>query len=513
LLVDGFLRDAAERFPDRQALVCAGRRLTYAELDARVERVAAGLRALGASRGSRVAIHLENSVESVLGICGALRAGAVMVPINPTTKAEKLGYILRDCEPVVLLSDRRAAQVVSDALDTAPLKPAVVLAGLSAEPGAAAPPGSLSFESLLDVPASDAPARIDLDLAALIYTSGSTGRPKGVMMSHANMVAATTSINAYLQNTPDDVILDVLPLSFDYGLYQLFLVFQSGASIVLERSFVYPTLMLELMARERVTGLPMVPMIAALLLRHDLSAWDLSSLRRMSNTGAVLPPAHIAALRERLPHVRIFSMYGLTECKRVSYLDPSEIDRRPASVGKPMDNVEVFVADEEGTLHEHGVGELVVRGANVMQGYWRAPEETARALRPGLLPGERVLYTGDIFRIDDEGFMYFQHRLDDVIKSRGQKVSPREVESVLHGAPGVNEAIVVGVPDPVAGEALKGFVTLLPGAEVSEQDLLFHCSKQLEDFMVPRTIEIVAELPHNASGKLARRVAQASARE
>ena len=506
MLVDGLLAEAAERFPDRQALVCAGRRLSYAELNGVVDGLATGLQSVGVRRGDRVGIHLENSVEAVVGICASLRAGAVMVPINATTKAEKLGYILRDCEPAALLSDRRAAGIVADAIATVPAPPTVVFAGQGADQEGGSPAGALSFDALASLGPSDPVGpRIDLDLAALIYTSGSTGRPKGVMLSHANMVAATTSINGYLQNTPDDVILDVLPLSFDYGLYQLFLAFQSGASVVLERSFVYPMLMLEQITRERVTALPVVPMIAALLLRNDLNSHDLSSLRRISNTGAVLPPTHIAALRQQLPHVRIFSMYGLTECKRVSYLDPDEIDRRPTSVGKPMDNVEVFIRDEDGSLRENGTGELVVRGANVMQGYWRAPEDTEQVLRPGLLPCERVLHTGDIFHIDPDGFMYFQHRLDDVIKSRGQKVSPREVENVLHGAAGVVEALVVGMPDPVVGEALKAFVTLAPRATSSEQDLLFHCSKYLEDFMVPRSIEIVADLPHNVSGKLSRR--------
>ncbi len=267
------------------------------------------------------------------------------------------------------------------------------------------------------------------------------------------------------------------------------------------------------MARERVTALPIVPMIAALLLKHDLAQYDLSALRYITNTGAVLPPVHIAALRERLPHVRIYSMYGLTECKRVSFLDPEDLDARPTSVGKPMSNVEVYLLDEDGHRTDCGVGELVVRGANVMQGYWRADEATDRVLRPGRFPGEKVLYTDDLFRIDADGYMYFQSRTDDVIKSRGQKVSPREIENVLHGAPGVSEAVVVGVADPLLGEAIQAYVTLQPGCEVTERDILLHCARKLEDFMVPRSVDIVASLPHTSSGKLARRELLASATE
>ncbi len=515
MLVDGLLQRAAQARPESEALASGGHGLSYAQLENATSRVAAGFRSLGVARGDRVAIQLENGVEAVLSIMGALRAGAAFVPINPTTKGEKLGYLLRDSGASLLVSDRRGAQAVAEARKAVADRLPIVMTGAGrageSEDAALSFP-FVGFEELGEAtPAGRDVPRIDLDLAALIYTSGSTGRPKGVMMTHANILAATTSINSYLQNQSDDTILDVLPLSFDYGLYQLFLAMQVGARVLLERSFAFPTVMLELMARERVTALPIVPMVAALLLKHDLAQYDLSALRYITNTGAALPPVHISALRERLPSVRIYSMYGLTECKRVSFLSPEELDARPTSVGKPMSNVEVYLLDEAGRRTDSGMGELVVRGPNVMQGYWRADDATGRALRPGLLPGEKVLHTGDIFRIDSDGYMYFQCRTDDVIKSRGQKVSPREIENVLHGAPGVSEAVVIGVPDPLVGEALQAYVTLQPGADVTSRDLLLHCSKNLEDFMVPRSVEIVATLPHTPSGKLARREVLASA--
>lgn len=507
MLVDSLLRLTADRTPHGQALACAGRRYTYAELNEATDRVASGLLGLGVQRGDRVAVYLENSLEAVLAICGALRAGAVFVPINATTKSEKLGYVLRDCEPAAIVSDSRKGPTIAEALARLSRKPAMVFTGNGADGHATGRARDVvTFEALLECPIEPRMGcRIDLDLAALIYTSGSTGRPKGVMLSHANIVAATTSINQYLQNTTDDVILDVLPLSFDYGLYQLFLAFQSGASVVLERSFVYPTLMLELIARERVTALPIVPMIAALLQRHDLATYDLSSLRYITNTGAALPPAHIAALRKSLPDVGIFSMYGLTECKRVSFLSPDEIDRRPTSVGKPMENVEVYVADEQGRLSESGEGELVIRGSNVMRGYWRAPEETAQVLRPGPLAGQQILYSGDAFRIDEDGYLYFLGRLDDVIKSRGQRVSPKEVENVLYELAGVIGAAVVGTEDPVLGNAVKAFVCVEPGVTLSERDVVHHCARRLEDFMVPKAVEFVQTLPRTDSGKILRR--------
>jgi acyl-coenzyme A synthetase/AMP-(fatty) acid ligase len=247
-----------------------------------------------------------------------------------------------------------------------------------------------------------------------------------------------------------------------------------------------------------------VPTLAALLTRHDLGAHDLSSLRYITNTGAPLPPAHIRFLRESLPDVKIFSMYGLTECKRVSYLPPEEIDTRPDSVGHPMNNVEVFIANEQGELTSTGSGELVVRGSNVMEGYWGAPEETARILKPGPLPGQQILYSGDRFRIDAEGYMYFEARLDDVIKCRGQRVSPKEVENVLYEIEGVLGASVSGTPDEVLGTAVKARIAVEPGVVLTEQAVLRHCAGRLEDFMVPKEVEFVDGFATTESGKIKR---------
>ena len=509
LQIDDFLARSASLLPEKIALVCGPRRLTYREIDDAANQLARGLQELGVSRGDRVVLHLENSVEAVISIFGVLRAGAAFVPVGSTVKSDKLSYILNDCEAVVLIVDQRGQQVAADALHRSLGVAATVVVGGGGDAVTAAGFRVVPFLNLVVDPGRGAVSRpqvgaIDLDLAALVYTSGSTGRPKGVMLTHVNVVAAATSISDYLGNTENDVILDVLPLSFDYGLYQVFLAFKVGARLILERSFVYRTVMLDLLEREGVTALPIVPMMAVLLMRHDLSAYALS-LRYLTNTGAVLPPAHIAALREQFPAVRIFSMYGLTECKRVSFLPPEEIDQRPTSVGKPMDNVEVYVADESGALRETGVGELVVRGSNVMQGYWRAPEDTARVLKPGRFPGEQLLYTGDLFHIDADGYMHFQGRLDDLIKSRGQRVSPKEVENVIYELPGVTAVSVVGVPDEMRGTCIKAFVCADLTEVLLEQQVLRHCAQRLEDFMVPKMVEFVDAIPRTESGKPLRR--------
>ncbi len=504
MLVNAFLARSARETPDKVALVCGHRRLTYAELHDAAIRFGASLAGLGVRGGDRVVLHMENGPEVVVALFGVLEAGAVFVPVNPTVKADKLAYILNDAEAVALVTDQPSA-FVREVLEKATSVSICVQTGT--EEGADTGRGpSTAFRALLDAtPAVQAPKRpIDIDLAALVYTSGSTGRPKGVMLTHANIVAAASSIARYLELRPDDVVLNVLPLSFDYGLYQVFLTFGASARLVLERSFAYPQLTLDVLQRERATAFPIVPTIAALLLRYDFSAYDLSALRLVTNTGAALPPTDIAALCERLPHVRLFSMYGLTECKRVSFLAPEELRRRPTSVGQAMDNVEVYLVDADGRRMDAGTGELVVRGSNVMQGYWGDPDATARVLKPGLLPGEKVLHTGDIFRIDDEGYLYFRSRADDIIKCCGHRVSPREIEDVISAVPGVERAAVVGVPDPVLGQAVKGFVTLSGTSPVTEQDILSHCARHLEDFMVPSAIEIVTALPLTATGKVAK---------
>jgi long-chain acyl-CoA synthetase len=508
LQVDQFLGLSARQYGDKVALVCGPRRLTYREVDDMANQLACALYESGVRRGDRVVVFLENSVEAVVSIFGILRAGAAFVPVGPTVKGDKLAYILDDSEAAALIGDHRAHAVIVDALRRSPAVKVTFVVGGTGEPIASSGFEVVRFASVVDAQRGAVMAprvgAIDLDRAALVYTSGSTGRPKGVTLTHANMVAAASSISDYLANREDDVILDVLPLSFDYGLYQVFLAFKVGARLILERSFVYTTAMLDLIVRERVTGLPIVPMLAVLLLKHDLTAYDLS-LRYITNTGSALPPAHIAALRAKFPELRIFSMYGLTECKRVSYLPPEEIDVRPTSVGKPMDNVEVFVEDEKGELRESGVGELVIRGSNVMQGYWRAPEATARVLRPGWLPGEHLLYSGDLFRIDDDGYMYFIGRLDDLIKSRGQRVSPKEVENVIYELPGVTAVSVVGIPDETQGNFIKAFVCVDGPAALTEREVIRHCAQRLEDFMVPRLVEFVESIPRTESGKLQRR--------
>jgi amino acid adenylation domain-containing protein len=489
--VEGFLRESARRFPDKTALVAGERRLSYRELAAMARAIAAQLRSRGLARGERVVVFLDNSPETVAALFGVLEAGGVFSVVNPSTKLDKLAYILNNCGARAVVTEPR-------------------LQALAAEAAKGAPSVGFMLTAPFDFSAEDLPAKteagVDLDLAMIVYTSGSTGFPKGVMMTHQNIVAAATSITTYLESVPDDVVLSVLPLAFDYGLYQALMCAKVGATLVLEKSFTYPAVLLDKLRRERVTGLPLVPTIAAVLLQlKDLKPGMFPALRYLTNTAAALPPAHIARLQELFPATRIFSMYGLTECKRCTYLPPEDLARKPGSVGIAIPGTEAYVVDEQGRkAPPHHTGELVIRGAHVMKGYWADPEATDRALKPGPYPWEKVLYTGDLFRADEDGYLYFVARKDDIIKSRGEKVSPKEVETVLYELAGVREAAVVGVPDPVLGMAIKAVVAVDPDAGLSARDVIRHCAARLEDFMVPKAVEFREALPKSDNGKISR---------
>jgi long-chain acyl-CoA synthetase len=487
--------------PSKTALVCGAARHTYDDINRRVTCIASALRKRGVQRGDRVALFLDNGIEFVAGMYAALRIGAVFMPINPLTKSDKLAYMLSDARATALLTSDVLAPVWGACLPQLGFLQCVFVAGslpVSADARTRAWPNADSGE------VAACAETIDQDLAAIIYTSGSTGFPKGVMLSHLNMVSAARSVSTYLGLRTDDVILCALPLAFDYGLYQVLMAFRLGATVIVERSFSFPVKVLEVMARDCVTVFPGVPtMFAMLMSLSNLTQFDLPRLRLITNTAAALSESHIQALRDLFPQATLYSMYGLTECKRVTYLPPEQLEIRPTSVGRGMPNEEVWLIDDDGNRLPNGsTGELVIRGSNVMRGYWEKPDETAKRLRPGPMPGELLLYSGDLFRTDDEGWLYFVSRRDDIIKSRGEKVSPREVEDALYSIEGVYEVAVVGVPDVVLGQAIKAYVTLKSGVQLTERDVIRHCLARLESFMVPKFVEFVDSLPKTDTGKI-----------
>jgi long-chain acyl-CoA synthetase len=507
MLVQEFLETSSVRLPDKVALLCDGKRLTYSEINAMANKMTNALVDRGVRRGDRVAIVLPNSVESVIAIFAILKAGCVFVVINNTTKENKLNFILNNCKAIALITEYKRYSQARTALSVVSSLKFCVLTGANASKHhhiTGNHKDILQFDRLLkDYPDSPFPRKnIDLDLACLVYTSGSTGEPKGVMCDHSNVVFAADSIISYLKNVEDDIVINVLPLAFDYGLYQLLMTFRFGGTLVLERTFCYPAEFLKRIEAERVTGLPGVPTIFAMLLQMDLRSYDLTSLRYITNTAAALPPSHIQELRKKFPWATLYSMYGLTETKRTLYLPPDQLDKRPDSVGIAIPGTEVWIEDEVGNRLGPGeAGELVVRGRHVMRGYWDAPEATLERFRPGPIPGERLCYTGDLFRMDEDGYLYFVGRKDDMIKSRGEKVAPKEIENVIYGIDGVAEAAVIGVPDPILGQAIKAFI-VRSQTSITEADVMAHCLANLEDFMVPKYVEFCDQLPKTSSGKI-----------
>jgi amino acid adenylation domain-containing protein len=503
-LVHDLLGDTAQRDPSKVALLADGQSYTFEALNHASDRFARGLQDAGIARGDRVAIMAESCAELVIALFGVSKAGAVFVLVNPTTKSDKLAYMLDDCAVRGLVVDGgRLAKEGEAALIHAPTVDVTVW--LDAVPESV--PHGLSFDALVGGDDSKLPwdpGVIDADLAAVLYTSGSTGLPKGVMLTHRNVTHNAWSIGTYLGNVPDDIVACLLPLSFNYGLFQVLVGARVGYTVMLERSFAYPFDVMRRVAEHRATALPGVPtMFATILDMPQVADLDLSSVRYLTNAGAALPPAHILRLQELFPSADMFSMYGQTECTRIAYLDPGRLAEKIDSVGKAIPNTEAYVVDDDGRRVGPGVvGELVVRGASLMRGYWGKPEETAHALRDGEIEGEKVLYTGDQFRTDDEGFLYFVGRKDDVFKCRGEKVSPKEVEFVLYELDEVAEAAVVPVPDEHDGMAVKAVVVASGRGELTEQLVRNHCRGRLEGFMVPKFVEVRDALPKTESGKI-----------
>lgn len=514
-LLHEYFEMSAARSPGKEALVCRDRRWTYQDIKDQSDALSRALTGLGVQKQDRVVVYMDNDAEVVISMIGVMKTGAIFVNLNGMLKPKKLSYILQDSGASALITSVSKAAAVSEALGNADGLRSIIWKGASALVPTRLTPRSHLWDDVCSASASDGPDRrggtvvdscgiIDQDLAALIYTSGSTGEPKGVMSTHYNMVSAAKSITQYLQNRESDIILNVLPLSFDYGLYQVIMSFIFGGTVVLEKSFAFIHSTLKRLEEERVTGFPIVPTILSLMLnRQDLKKYDFRSLRYVTNTGAALPVEHIRRFRSLFPDVQLYSMFGLTECKRVCYLSPEEVDRRPSSVGKAIPNCEVWIEDESGREIGPGeTGELVIRGSNVMRGYWNAPELSARYFRPGRYPGELVLYSGDYFRKDDDGYLYFLGRKDDMIKCRGERVSAKEVENTLYEIRGIREAAVIGIPDGIEGQSIKAFVSVDPSSGTGERDIRKYCADNLESFAVPKYIQFIDELPKTPNGKI-----------
>ncbi|HEY7594356.1 MAG TPA: acyl-CoA ligase (AMP-forming), exosortase A system-associated [Actinophytocola sp.] len=500
--------------PDRPAVTWKDETLTYAELSGRVAAAAAGLRRLGVGRGDRVVVYLEKRLETVVAILAASAAGAVFVPVNPVFKPPQVRYVLADCAAKVLVTtaERHRAMLCEPA--EGPLEGPVEHVVLVGDYAAA--PGLIPWSALCATPGSPAAADgaldgvldgvIDIDVAAILYTSGSTGSPKGVVLSHRNLLVGAQSVASYLEHTSDDVVLSVLPLSFDAGLSQVTTALVAGAHVVLV-NYLLPREVVRLCARHRVTALTCVPPLWQQLQGQRWPAEATASLRYFANTGGRMPRPVLERLREIFPSARPYLMYGLTEAFRSTYLDPSEVDNRPDSIGKSIPNAEVLVVRPDGSPCEPGEhGEIVHRGALVALGYWNDPARTAERFRPfppagpAAYRGELAVWSGDVAYRDEDGFLYFVGRNDEMIKTSGYRVSPTEIEQAAYGTGLVGETVAFGVPDEVLGQ----YIVLVVGGECDTDTLAKALAVDLPKYMQPRRIEVLDELPRSGNGKFDR---------
>jgi acyl-CoA ligase (AMP-forming) (exosortase A-associated) len=509
-LIWHLLRDSVRRTPDKEALVHGEQRLSYRDVARRTAGLATALRKLGVKRGERVGIYLEASVPQVISIFGVSQSEGVYVPINALLHPGQIMHIARDCGMKALITTPAKVQSLVEVIPQIPSLEFLVVCGGGELPDLQLPVYQFDESCATEPPAVWQEASIEKDLAAILYTSGSTGRPKGVMLSHANVVSGSRIVATYLGITETERILAVLPFSFDAGMNQLMTAFEKGGTLVLI-NFTFAREIVQVLLKERITGLAGVPTLWTLLAQPNstLGKQAMTDLRYITNTGGAMPQAVLKVLRELLPTTKIFLMYGLTEAFRSTFLPPKELDRRPTSMGKAIPDTEILVLNDKGEICKPGEpGELVHRGPTVSLGYWNRPEDTARALRPNpLLPPElgdceRVCYSGDLVKTDEEGFLYFIGRRDTMIKSSGFRISPTEVEEVLFQTGKVSGAAVIGVPDDVLGQVVKAFVVARAGDPLDTEALLAACAEQMPRYMVPKFIEVLAEMPKTSSGKV-----------
>ncbi|WP_295584001.1 acyl-CoA ligase (AMP-forming), exosortase A system-associated [uncultured Lamprocystis sp.] len=512
-LVHELVHMALLRSADRDALVHRTETLSYRALWRLIGQWRAGLLRLGLDAGDRVGVYLPKTFDTPGALFGTAAAGGCFVPLNPLIKPFQVAHILHDCNARILVTSvERAKGLVSTLTQCPDLRQVVLVDGSPTDIAEPLRTRCVGAAAILD-DSGGGPAghrRIDTDLAAILYTSGSTGAPKGVVLSHRNLIAGALSVAGYLENRPEDRLLAVLPLSFDYGLSQLTTAFAAGAAVVL-MDYLLPTDVIRAVTRYGITGLAAVPPLWTQVAGLDWPQAARTSLRYLTNSGGSLPAPTLQTLRSQLPNTRIYLMYGLTEAFRSTYLPPDQIDTRPDSIGKAIPNAEVLVVREDGSQCEPDEpGELVHRGALVSLGYWNDPARTRERFRPapgqpdGLPNPELAVWSGDQVRRDADGYLYFIGRRDEQIKTSGYRVSPTEVEEVVYRSGLVAEAVAIGIPHGTLGQAILVVATATAHHPDLESRVIAHCRDTLPGFMVPQRVLFESDLPRNPNGKIDR---------
>lgn len=510
ILFHDLITDTVEKTPNAVAVEHKDVSLTYSELSTFIKAAAGLYVELGLQKDERIAIYLDKCPECVFAMFGATLAAGIFVPINSVLKPEQVAYILRDCNVRILVTSssrlNTLAKIIPDCHD---LRAIITTDQPESLPGLT---GLMiaTWQDSRDFNLENG-RRIDADIASILYTSGSTGKPKGVILSHNNMVAGAESVSQYLKNSPNDRILSVLPFSFDYGLSQLTTAFSAGATTVL-LNYLLPRDVVRAVEKYRITGLAAVPPLWIQLSLLDWPDTATKSLRYITNSGGALPGATLSALKKKLRDSDIYLMYGLTEAFRSTYLPPSEIDKKPGSMGKAIPNAEIAVVRPDGTpCAPDEPGELIHRGCLVAMGYWNDKKRTAERFKPvpnqvaGATIPEYAVWSGDIVKMDSEGYFYFVGRQDDMIKTSGYRVSPSEIEEVIYATGFVDEVVALGVPHPLLGQAIVVVITPPANKEFDELALINECKANFPAYMVPADIKKRSSLPRNPNGKIDRK--------
>ncbi len=493
--------------PDSPAVDSPRLRVTYAELASRSLVLSAALRELGVQPGDRVVSALPAVPAAVAVTCAVQHAGAVGVEVHREWTAEQLAAVLRQTEPRCVAIAARDAGKWRPILAEARVPAVVLVHGATVAPGEAEAFGTASWAIDEGGASCAAAALVEAgarrrsrdDLAVLLYTSGTAGRPRAVMQTFGNIEHNTRAIVATLGLTAQDRAMLVLPLSYCYGRSVLQTHLLLGGSVFLESRTLYPAVVLDAIRSERCTGLAGVPLTFELLRRQTKpDPRSMPSLRYLTQAGGAMAPETTAWVRETFRPARLFQMYGQTEATaRLTCLPPDRAEDKRGSVGVALPGLDIRVVDDDGRVLPTGsVGNVVARGPSITRGYYGAPEDTARVLRDGWL------WTGDVGRLDHEGFVFLLGRAKEILKLGGHRVAPAEIESALMRHPAVLEAAVASVVDPVAGEAAAALIVRAPGSDVGETELRKHCAAQLPHYMVPRAIRFASSLPRNAAGKV-----------
>jgi amino acid adenylation domain-containing protein len=518
-LLHHLLSGSAAQFPGREAIIFQDRTITYAELERETNKVAHELIALGVEKGARVGLYMNRSIDSIIAALGILKAGATYVPMDPTSPAGRLNYIIAKCGIKTLFTFRDRLIHLAQAFPAdSPLENIIVMDRLESSSRLLGLTRLVHWHEIRNELSSDAPNVhvIDSDPAYILFTSGSTGRPKGVMLSHLNSLTFVNSVYEFFKIDKEDRFSNICPLHFDMSVFDIYVALKAGALIVIisEASAIFPVKLAEIIAKNKISVWNSVPSALSLLANlANLDHYDLSSLRLVLFAGELFPLKYLRRLQEAIPQARFCNMYGQTEANSSTYywVDQLASDGKGAlPIGRPFPNFEVFALDEDGRLVDkpEREGELYVRASTVALGYWGEPEKTVQAfvrnpLRPDL--PERVYRTGDLVRLDSDSNYVFLGRKDLMIKSRGYRIEIGEIESVLCSHPEIRNAVVIPIPDELIGNRLSAIVEPLTPGKITKDDIVKYCSAQLPKYMIPEMIEFRDSLPTTSSGKVDRK--------